>query len=204
VDYLAPAAAAKAELREKGSRFLALLEPVEDEAAGRARVSAISAEHDDATHCCWAWRLGEPARERAHDAGEPRGTAGAPILRALQGAELSDALLVVVRWFGGTKLGKGGLARAYGAAARAAVAAVPTRRRLRRLRVTLLAGYAEAGAVLRLLRPPEIELVDERYGERVRLVLAVVPARLDELRDRAAALGVEVEAGGGQEEGSGV
>jgi uncharacterized YigZ family protein len=196
VDYLAPAAPARAELRERGSRFLALLLPVEDEAAARTAVDAVAAEHDDATHCCWAWRLGAPARERTHDAGEPRGTAGAPILRALQAAELSDALLVVVRWFGGTKLGKGGLVRAYGAAARAAVASARTRRRLRRLRVTLMPGYAQVGAIQRLLRPPEVELVEERYGERVRVVLAVAEDRLEELRERAAALGVEVEIGG--------
>jgi uncharacterized YigZ family protein len=193
VDYLAPAAPARAELRERGSRFLAILLPVEDEAAAHAALDAVAAEHDDATHCCWAWRLGAPARERANDAGEPRGTAGAPILRALQAAGLSDALLVVLRWFGGTKLGKGGLVRAYGAAARAATAGAPTRRRLRRLRVTLLPGYAQVGAVHRLLRPPEVELVEEIYAERVRVVLAVAEERLEELRERAAALGVDVQ-----------
>jgi hypothetical protein len=86
-----------------------------DEAGGAGAAAAIEAAHRDASHCCWAWRLGAPPRERCSDAGEPGGTAGPPILRALQTAELADALLVVVRWFGGTKLGKGGLVRAYGA-----------------------------------------------------------------------------------------
>ena len=191
--YLAPAAVACAELREKGSRFLALLEPVVDEAAARARLQAIAAEHRDATHCCWAWRLGAPARERCSDAGEPRGTAGPPLLRALQAAELADALLVVVRWFGGTKLGKGGLVRAYGAAARAAVAAAPTVRRLRRTRVALELPYAHLGAVQRLLRPPEVELLAESFGEHVRLVLAVADERLAAVHELAAALGISCE-----------
>ncbi|HXT20134.1 MAG TPA: YigZ family protein [Thermoanaerobaculia bacterium] len=193
--YLVPAASAQAELREKGSRFLALLEPATDEAAARARLAAIEAAHRDATHCCWAWRLGAPPRERSHDAGEPGGTAGAPILRALQTAELSDALLVVVRWFGGTKLGKGGLVRAYGAVAREAVAAALISRRLQRVRVTLEVSYPHLGVVQRLIHPPEVELVEESFGERVRLVLAVAEERLEAVRELAAALGLKIAEG---------
>ena len=193
--YLVPAAPARAELREKGSRFVALLEPVSDETAARARLAGIEAEHRDATHCCWAWRLGAPARERCDDAGEPRGTAGPPILRALQTADRSDALLVVVRWFGGTKLGKGGLVRAYGAVAREAVAAASVARRLQRVAVTLELPYAHVGAVQRLLRPPEVELVEETFGERVRLVLAVAEERLAAVRELAAALGLAIREG---------
>ena len=77
---------------------------------------AARASFPDATHHCFAWRLGWPPAERAADAGEPAGTAGQPILRALRGAGLTDVVVVVVRWFGGTKLGKGGLARAYAGA----------------------------------------------------------------------------------------
>jgi uncharacterized YigZ family protein len=191
--YVVPAAAARAERREKGSRFLALLEPAADEAAARALLVAIEAAHRDASHCCWAWRLGAPARERCSDAGEPGGTAGPPILRALQTAELHDALLVVVRWFGGTKLGKGGLVRAYGAVAREAVAAAPAARRLQRVRVSLVLPYAYVGAVQRLIRPPEVELVEESFGERVRVVLAVAEERLAAVREIAAALGLTIE-----------
>jgi uncharacterized YigZ family protein len=202
--YLVPAAPAEAELRAKGSRFLALLVPAGNEAAARAQIEAAAARHDGASHCCWAWRLGAPARERCHDAGEPRGTAGPPILRALQAAQLSDALLLVMRWFGGTKLGKGGLVRAYGAAARAAIAAAPARLRLRRLRVTLRPAYSQVGSVQRLLRPPEVELVEELYGEGICMVLAVAEERLEEVRDRAAAIGLEIDVGTDQEPAAGV
>ena len=193
--YLVPAAAARAELREKGSRFLALLEPAADEAAARARLQEIAAAHRDATHCCWAWRLGSPARERCHDAGEPGGTAGPPILRALQTAELADALLVVVRWYGGTKLGKGGLVRAYGAVAREAVAAASIARRLQRVRIALDLPYAHRGAVQRLIHPPEVELVEESFGEHVRIVLAVAEERLAAVRELAGALGLPIVEG---------
>jgi uncharacterized YigZ family protein len=165
---------------------------VADEESARHRLGAIAAAYRDATHCCWAWRLGAPARERAHDAGEPAGTAGAPILRALQTAEIADALLVVVRWFGGTKLGKGGLVRAYGGVAREAVAAAATVRRLRRRRITLELPYPHLGALQRLIHPPEVELLEEGFGERVRLVLAVAEERLDAVREVAAALGLSL------------
>ena len=108
----------------KGSRFLADAVPVADEARALAVVEGVRAEHPDASHHCWAYRL-EGGRERADDDGEPRDSAGAPILRHLQGADLADVVVVVTRWFGGTKLGRGGLVRAYGAAAAAVLADAP-------------------------------------------------------------------------------
>lgn len=190
--YLAPVATAAAELREKGSRFLARLEPASDEARAKATLAAIAAADAEATHHCWAWRLGWPPRERASDAGEPGGTAGPPILRALARAGISDAVLVVSRWFGGTKLGKGGLVRAYGAVAREAVAAAPLEPRLLRREVELEIPYPHLGAVQRLLQPPEVELVHQAYGAGVRWTLAVAEARLPEVRAVAAALGLEL------------
>jgi uncharacterized YigZ family protein len=188
--YLAPVAPAAADLRERGSRFLARLWPAADEGEAKAQLAAAAAEHPDATHHCWAWRLGWPPRERSSDAGEPGGTAGAPILRALARAELSDALLVVTRWFGGTKLGKGGLVRAYGAVAREAVAAARTEPRLLRREVELEIPYPHLGTVQRLLQPPEVELVRQSFGAGVRWTLAVAEARLPEVRAVAAALGL--------------
>jgi uncharacterized YigZ family protein len=190
--YLAPIAPAGAELRERGSRFAARLHPARDEGEAKALLGAVAAEHPDATHHCWAWRLGWPPRERSSDAGEPAGTAGAPILRSLARAELSDAVLVVTRWYGGVNLGKGGLVRAYGGVAREAVAAARTTTRLLRREVELAIPYPHLGAVQRLLQPPEVELVHQSYGAGVRWVLAVAPARLPDVRGVAAALGLEL------------
>jgi len=130
--------------------------------------------YPDATHHCFAWRIGWPAAERAADAGEPAGTAGQPILRVLAGAGLSDVVAVVVRWFGGTKLGKGGLARAYTAAAQAALARLATRYELPRRRFRLRVPYDRIGAVKRLVRAGAVELVSESYLVDAELVLAVV------------------------------
>jgi uncharacterized YigZ family protein len=189
--YLAPAGESRAEIREKGSRFLAVVGPAADQAAARAALAALQRELPDATHHCWAWRLGSPPRERSSDAGEPAGTAGVPILQVLRGAGLSDVLAVVVRWFGGTKLGKGGLARAYAAAAREALRDLPVAARVPTARVAIEIPYDKVGAVKRLLRPPEVELESEEYGAAARLVLAVHEERLATLREALADLGIE-------------
>lgn len=188
--YPTPAGEGRAEIREKGSRFLAFVLPATDEAAARALLEDLARRHPDATHHCWAWRLGSPARERSSDAGEPAGTAGVPILQVLRGAGLSDALAVVVRWFGGTKLGKGGLARAYAAAAREALQGLPVAVRVPTVRMALEVPYERVGAVKRLIHPPEVELEGEEYGETARLVLSVQEDRWDALQEALADLGI--------------
>jgi uncharacterized YigZ family protein len=162
--YAVPARQATAEIREQGSRFHAVIGAASGEDEARAMLASLARRHPGATHLCWALRLGWPPYERSSDAGEPPGTAGIPILHALRGAGLSDVMAVVVRWFGGVKLGKGGLARAYGAAARAALAGLPTARRVARVRLTLAVPLTRLGAVKRLIRPPEVEIVSELYA----------------------------------------
>jgi uncharacterized YigZ family protein len=188
--YRAPLAESRAEIREKGSVFLAVLGPAADEAAAKAFLIRLEKEFPDATHHCWAWRLGMPPRERGADAGEPAGTAGVPILQVLRGAGLSGVMAVVVRWFGGTKLGKGGLARAYAGATREALLSLPLVDRVPTARLAVEIPYEKVGAVKRLLRPPEIELEREEYGAAARLVLAVHEDREKALREALAELGI--------------
>jgi len=188
--YPSPAGESRAEIREKGSRFLAVLGPVAGEEEAKARLAAVEREFPDATHCCWAFRIGDPPRERSSDAGEPAGTAGVPILQVLRGAGLSDVLAAVVRWFGGTKLGKGGLARAYAAAAREALPGLPVIVRVPTARLAFRIPYEKVGAVKRLVRPPEVELEAEEYGDEARLVLAAQEGRVAALREALADLGI--------------
>lgn len=147
----------------------------------------------DATHHCFAWRIGWPPQERAADAGEPAGTAGQPILRTLAGAGITDVVAVVVRWFGGTKLGKGGLARAYTAATQAALAELSTRIELPRRRLRLRVPYDRIGAVKRLVRAPAVELASESYGADAEIVLAVVESELAGLLATLEDLGLGAE-----------
>ena len=102
----------------KGSRFIACLALAANEEEAEAFVRKIRAEFDDARHVCWAWRVGdEGARVRSSDDGEPAGSAGRPILAQLEGHDVIHCVVAVVRYFGGVKLGVGGLVRAYGGAA---------------------------------------------------------------------------------------
>jgi uncharacterized YigZ family protein len=193
--YLVPGAGGQGEVREKGSRFLALVLPVRGEDEAAAAREEIRRRYPEATHYCWACRLGPEAAERSSDAGEPPGTAGPPILRTLRGADLSDVLCVVVRWFGGTKLGKGGLARAYAAAAKEALASLPVARRVPTVELCLDLPYEKLGSVRRLLRPPQIELAGESYGDRVALRLKVQEPARDDLLEALAGLGLAAAEG---------
>lgn len=197
---LVPTAARRAEVRERGSVFLAIVEPVSEEQAARRRIETIAGEHRDATHVCWAWRLLSPERERCSDAGEPSGTAGPPILRVLEGEGLFDVLAVVVRWFGGTKLGKGGLARAYAEATRRAVTALTTEERRPSVLLEVRVGYGGIGAVQRLIQPPAVTLESSGFGEEARFVLRVWRERRERVDETLAEIGArvrELEAVGG-------
>jgi len=100
--------------REKGSVFLTELHPAADAAARAAILTAIRKRDHDATHHCSAWREGVPVIAwGSDDDGEPSGTAGAPMLRVLEGRDITDVMAVCIRWYGGAKLGTGGLVRAY-------------------------------------------------------------------------------------------
>ncbi|MDD8025982.1 MAG: YigZ family protein [Acidobacteriota bacterium] len=113
---------AGAEVEIKKSRFIARILRAPATEAAQALVRQIRDERRDASHHAWAWRIGPGAEQaRTSDDGEPSGTAGPPILRILTRRELTNVLCVVTRYFGGIKLGAGGLTRAYGDAAKAAV-----------------------------------------------------------------------------------
>lgn len=122
--YLTVAAPAEASLRERSSKFLAYIRPVCNEAEIRDVLDELRKRYYDATHHCYAWRLGPRGEQfRANDDGEPSGTAGRPILGQMLSHEITDCLIVVVRYFGGTKLGVPGLIAAYKESAAAAIEA---------------------------------------------------------------------------------
>lgn len=190
-EYRAPIGEARAELKERGSRFVALLRPANDEAEARAVLDDLRRTYRGATHICWAWRLGSPSRERSADAGEPHGTAGQPMLQVLRGGELSDVVAAVARWFGGVKLGKGGLARAYSGAVQMALAELESEVRRPTVKLQVEAPFDRIGAVRRLVRPPAVTIEEESYGATARLVLAVEARRESALREALAGLGIE-------------
>lgn len=188
--YRVPAAEASFEFKEQGSRFLGLLAPSATPDAAAAHLATLRRRYHDATHHCWAWRCGwaEGLAERCSDDGEPSGTAGQPILRSLQDAVVSDSSLVVVRWFGGVKLGTGGLARAYRAAARGALAEVSLAPRVLTARLACEVPYGAQGSFRRLAERAGASLGPEAFGEGWSVEAAVPRGALAEFEARLAEL----------------
>lgn len=156
----------------KGSRFIADVAPVDDAAAALAFVEEVRRREPDATHHCWAYRLPD-GRERSSDDGEPRDTAGPPILRRIGGAELAGVVVVVTRYYGGTQLGRGGLVRAYGEAAATALADAPVIERRVRTGFRVQAPYDRSGTVEGVLAAFDATVRQADYGVVVDLRVAV-------------------------------
>ncbi|GAB3114882.1 YigZ family protein [Streptomyces calidiresistens] len=169
------------------SRFRCVVAPVADETGARALVDRLRAEHPTADHTCHAYVLGaDAAIRRCDDDGEPGGTAGAPMLRMLLHRGIRDVAAVVTRWFGGTKLGAGGLIRAYGGVVGETLDRVGTveRRRTRTLRVTV--GHDRAGRLEHELRAGGLAVLGVHHASRVTIELAVPEAELEEIGARIA------------------
>lgn len=177
LSYLTVARAGEAEIEVKRSRFLCTLRRVTTESDARAVVERLRKDHWDARHHCSAFILGPPPQpvERSSDDGEPAGTAGAPMLDVLRGAQVSDTIAVVTRWFGGTLLGAGGLVRAYSDAVRTALDAVGTLRRELRREYRLTASYDAAGRLETELRNAGVTMLATTYDTDVTLDVAASP-----------------------------
>ena len=145
----------------ENSEFLAYARRADTPEEALAFLAELRAKYPDATHHCWAYRIGEAYR--FNDDGEPGGTAGAPILRAIEGQGVQHVMVVVVRYYGGVKLGTGGLVRAYGSAA-AEVLRTAERFEVRpRLHTRVSVGFAEQGALYHLLDTWDVVKGEEEY-----------------------------------------
>lgn len=163
--YITLSEQAEARIKVERSEFLGIAIPASNVAPFLTEVAAIAKRYHDASHYCWAYRpFAGP--ERSNDAGEPAGTAGKPIANAIKTAGLHDVGVVVVRWFGGVKLGTGGLARAYREAAAAALREGPTEHRYIYKRVEVVVPFDRLNDVYRLIAPPDVVLASEDFGER--------------------------------------
>jgi len=180
--YRIPAQTCRVEQTVDKSRFIATLGPARTVEEARAFVARVSNKFPNATHNCWAYLVGPPGDTRRagmSDAGEPPGTAGRPMLAALVGSGIGDIVAVVTRYFGGRKLGRGGLVRAYGGAVKHALEVLPTTDYVPAVEVTIAAPYAAIYRLKSLLPAHEAAVLDESYGTSVVLRLAVPEDRID-------------------------
>lgn len=169
----------------KRSRFVATAAPIADTEAAKAFVAQHSVA--DANHNCWAWRIGQ--NYRFSDDGEPSGTAGKPILQAIDGFELDMVAVVVTRWFGGTLLGAGGLIRAYGGTAALCLQGAEKTEILPTVTATIEVQFSHLALVkAKLLAEAGVQLVEERFTESGAVLSLAIAASLveqvvDNIRD---------------------
>lgn len=166
------------------SRFLVRAWPIDS--SEQAQMHIRDCERDAASHHCWAWRLGEVYR--FHDAAEPASSAGRPILQAIDSQGLDRVLVVVTRWFGGIKLGVGGLVRAYGGSAAECLRLAPRLQLIATVDLDLQLPFACESSLRTVLADCAGSLLDERYGAngvilRIRLPASELDAFSARLRD---------------------
>lgn len=177
--YLTIATNGEAIYTEKRSKFLAFAEHVADEDEVKARVAALRKQFYDARHVCFAYVLGnEGHTTRANDDGEPSGTAGRPILGQIRSAQLTYTLVVVVRYFGGVKLGTGGLVVAYKTAAAEAIAAAVSKEKVVQARFCVEVPYTEADTAMRFIRDGEGNVMARDYTATHQLLTVEVRTSL--------------------------
>jgi uncharacterized YigZ family protein len=164
--YKIPAKLYRTEETIKRSRFIASVAHASTEEDAKAFISIIKNEFPDATHHCWAYVAGPPgdtARIGMSDDGEPHGTAGKPILTVLLHSEIGEIVAVVTRYFGGTKLGKGGLVRAYSGSVKNALAGLSIKEKRDIITLTAILDYSRIAAVKQMIDSFNSEIIEEKY-----------------------------------------
>ena len=183
--YLTVAADAEAIFKEKSSKFLCYAYHVESEEEITARLEPLRKRYYDATHHCYAWRLGPRGESfRANDDGEPSSTAGKPILGQLLSHEITDCLIVVVRYFGGTKLGVSGLIEAYKTSAAEVIAAAKVVERTVDERIEVRFSYMTMNEVMKVVKDLQPKIVEQCFDNLCTMTLTIRQSLSEQLLTR--------------------
>jgi uncharacterized YigZ family protein len=174
----------RAEIKEKKSKFIATVIPASSKEKAKEELDKIKKEFYDATHNCYAYRIGAKGLEfRAADDGEPSGSAGKPILLSIKKYDVSDVIVVVTRFYGGTKLGKGGLARAYSAAAEEALELCEKKKIDVTTRVKVFCTYEEINVIKRLIDEYAVKY-DESYTDSIDITAFIPKSKAEEFANK--------------------
>lgn len=183
--YFVPAQLWQVELEIKRSKFLTFAANASNREDAEALIRSLREQHPQASHVCWAYIAGEPnttVRSMSDD-GEPSGTAGMPMLKILQHSGFGDIVVAVVRYFGGTKLGTGGLQRAYSEAVSAVLKDLPTTLKVSRSALTLVFDYEYDGSVGRLISRYDVADMQAKYDQQVTVTLAIADTEIQAFHD---------------------
>lgn len=191
--YRTVAATAEAACRERSSKFLSWIYPVRSEEEIRERLDALRKKYYDATHHCYAWRLGPHGEAfRSNDDGEPSGTAGRPILGQLLSNDITDCLVVVVRYFGGTKLGVPGLIAAYKESAAEAIAAAEIVERTVDRTVEADFPYVAMNDVMRVVKEEQPKVESQNFDNLCTIRLTIRESRAEVLIEKLRKAGASI------------
>lgn len=181
--------------KEKGSKFIARAYPVKTEEEIKENLEALKKEFFDARHHCYAWVLGTAAdRYRTNDGGEPNHSAGDPILGQIRSLKLTNTLVVVIRYFGGTKLGLSGLIQAYRTAAAEALTANKVVEEVVTQSLQIFFGYEQTNEVMRLISEFSMQIEDQQFTDSCYLRASVRCSLYDQALEKASQIpGVEVK-----------
>lgn len=170
--------------KEKGSKFLAFAFPVQNEGEIKPILDQFKKEYYNARHICYAYRIGydEQALFRMNDDGEPSGTAGKPIYGQILSHELTDVFIVVVRYFGGTKLGVSGLINAYKSAAMEAISATVIEEKIRTEHLTIHFDFNLTNEVMRIVKDQGLTVFEQHYDTACHLTLAVRLSEIEKIK----------------------
>jgi len=189
-EYLTIDTPVESQLKVKGSRFLGLATPIQSSEQALTKVTEVSQKFYDATHHCFAFRvgLGAETMQRYSDAGEPMGTAGLPIYQVIEGRNLTNVLVLVTRYFGGTKLGKGGLVRAYQATAIQTLDRASVVQKIIHTELVISFPYQKTGDVMHVLRTFGAKIKPPDYSSQVKLFISVRRGLENELKNKLIAV----------------
>ncbi len=196
--YCVPDGDVEVMLEVKKSRFIARAAYAASRPEAMAHLTQARLDYPDARHHCWAYLLGNPgcaASAAMNDAGEPSGTAGKPILNVIQHKGIGDLMVVVIRYFGGVKLGAGGLVRAYAGVTEAALSQLPLVQHLPRCEATLTLGFAQEQSLRHWAAGHEATVGRVDYGAGVTMGLSLPAAQREALEAfcRAHAIGCVID-----------
>ncbi len=186
-EYNTPAETISVETEAKKSKFIATISSVSTKEEFLSFFQKIQSQYPNANHNCFAYIIGNPESPKylgSSDAGEPSGTAGKPIMTVLKHNNMGNVVLFVTRFFGGIKLGTGGLVRAYSTAAKTAVDTATVKKIIQSQRLQLFFPFQFESGVRHILSGMEIYIIDSKYFEEVKIEIDVSLNTIDELRKR--------------------
>ncbi len=169
------------------SRFICYLAPCQSNEAAKSFLKQIQKLHPQATHHCYAFVSSHPLDSQSYgfsDDGEPSGTAGRPMLSVLQGSGIGEIIAIVVRYFGGTKLGTGGLQRAYSASVREALADIQKKTKIAMVHKTLACQYTQVNDVLHLIEKSGGEILEQDFQSDVKLSLLIPVDNVQQVKEQ--------------------